>query len=306
MDENQQGTAPPKVSVVIVSFNNAAALRRCLTALEASRGREAFEILVVDSGSMDECPRMDTEFPGINLLRLPRNFGLVKALNIGMRTAVGEFFLFLEPEMEVSPDTVSSLAALLEAAPDAVSVCPLIVSPAGETLTRLHPLPLPAELWQAWRDGDFQGWTGPETALEPIEADYLKPPALMVRGNFMRGLRYIDERYGHHGWDLEICTQIRRASRKILLLPSARAVAHSSALPAFSTGARGLLAADRALGAAVWCGKHYGWFQGFKFRLAATFLSLGRLLGLRDAGYQFSLLSCLLSGQKVDGSQQAL
>jgi hypothetical protein len=250
---------------------------------------------------------MDAEFPGIDMLRLPRNFGLVKALNIGMRTAKGEFFLFLEPGMEVAPDTAPCLAAHLEAAPDAVAVCPMITSPAGETLSRVHPLPLPAELYQAWLYGDFRDWSVPEAGAEVLEVDYIKPPAMMARSYFLKGLRYIDERYGHYGWDLELCTQIRRASKKILLLAASRVTMHppGPAMP-LSASARGLLAADQALGVALWTAKHYGWFHGLKFRLAATVRAFGRLLGMRDAGCQFALVSCLLSGQKFDGSQRAL
>jgi hypothetical protein len=66
------------------------------------------------------------------------------------------------------------------------------------------------------------------------------------------------------------------------------------------------LAADRAIGAAVWCGKHYGWFQGVKFRVVAILRALASLANLREAGCRFSILSCLLSGQKFDGSQRAL
>ena len=308
MEEQQAEQAPRRVSVIIVSFNNAAALRRCLATLEASADRATFEILVVDNGSVDDCARMDAEFPAIDMLRLPRNFGQVKALNIGMRTAKGEFFLFLEPEMEVTPGAVAALAAQLDAAPDAVAVCPLIVGPEGGVVSRVHPLPLPAELQKAWFRGDLSGWTQPELAgSDPIEVDYLKPPAMMVRSYFLKGLRYIDEHYSHSWWDLEICTQISRAGKKILLVPAARVVlhppSHAWTLP---SGVRGLLAADRALGAAVWCGKHYGWIHGFQFRLVATLRSLAALLGLRDAGCRFAVLTCLLNGQKIDGSQRAL
>lgn len=69
---------------------------------------------------------------------------------------------------------------------------------------------------------------------------------------------------------------------------------------------RGLLAADRAIGAAVWCGKHYGWFQGARFRAVAILRALASLASLKEAGYRFSVLSSLLSGQKFDGSQRAL
>ena len=65
MEEQQAEQAPRRVSVIIVSFNNAAALRRCLATLEASADRATFEILVVDNGSVDDCARMDAEFPAI-------------------------------------------------------------------------------------------------------------------------------------------------------------------------------------------------------------------------------------------------
>src|ERR1017187_6304910 len=75
---------PIRTSVLVVSYNMAEALRRCLTALDQSNGRETFEILVVDNGSEDDSLAVIDSFPSVTTLRLPRNFGFVKALNIGM------------------------------------------------------------------------------------------------------------------------------------------------------------------------------------------------------------------------------
>src|SRR5271165_2677014 len=91
----------PRVTALIVSYYNADALRQCLTALEKSKDREALEIIVVDKGSRDGSATIDSEFPHITVLRLPRNFGNAKALNIGMRTAAAELIFFLLAEVEV-------------------------------------------------------------------------------------------------------------------------------------------------------------------------------------------------------------
>ncbi|MFB3779133.1 MAG: glycosyltransferase family 2 protein [Bryobacteraceae bacterium] len=307
MDEQQPQVSPRRVSVIVVSFNNAAALRRSLAALDNSGERDAFEVLVVDCGSVDECPRIDAEFPSVNVLRLPRHFGMVKALNIGMRTATGEFFLFLEPEMEVTPGAVGALVAELDRDQAAAAAAPRIESPSGDLVSRVHPLPLPAELQRAWLKGDLADWQRPEiTGHSALEVDYIKPPAMMVRSYFLKGLRYIDERYSHAWWDLEICTQIGRAGKKILLVGSARVIQHPPVPDQPPNSVRGLIAADRAIGAAVWCGKHYGWFQGAKFRVVSVLRALASLASLREVGYRFSALSCLVSGQKFDGSQRAL
>src|SRR5580658_7428558 len=76
---------PPaiRVTALIFSYDSAPSLRRCLAALEGSNDRSSIEILVVDCGSHDESPQLDTEFPGIIILRLPRYFGRTRALNIG-------------------------------------------------------------------------------------------------------------------------------------------------------------------------------------------------------------------------------
>src|SRR5580704_5287209 len=120
---------PPaiRVTALIFSYDSAPALRRCLAALEASNDRASIEILVVDCGSHDESPQLDSEFSNVTILRLPRYFGRTKALNIGTRTATGEYLFFLTPGVEVLPTTIPALVARLESDPDVVAACPLLV-----------------------------------------------------------------------------------------------------------------------------------------------------------------------------------
>src|SRR5262249_3334889 len=84
-----------RVSVILVAYNQAPALRRALAALEKSADRERLEILVVDCGSTDESSRMDSEFPAINLLRLPHHLGATRAMNIATRTAKADLLFYL-------------------------------------------------------------------------------------------------------------------------------------------------------------------------------------------------------------------
>src|SRR5437773_1476288 len=103
-----------RVSAILISYNQAAALRRSLQALEASRDRERLEIVVVDCASSDESSQMDTEFPAINLLRLPHHIGSARAMNIATRTAKADLVLYISPGVEVEPATVAALADRLE------------------------------------------------------------------------------------------------------------------------------------------------------------------------------------------------
>lgn len=293
MDE-QQAPAPPKVSVLIVSHNNAVALRRCLQALDRSAGRDEIEIIVADNASRDESSTLDTVFPGATFLRMPRHFGRTKALNIATRTAAAELLLMLSPDVEVGSDTVRTLTATLEAEPDAVAVCPLIRSPEGDVPPQVYQLPQSGELYSLWRAPD---------SLHPIEPSvsavqavgYAPFDALLVRKIFIRGLNYLDERYGEYGGDLELAQQIRRTGKKILLVPSATATIHPPENEAVPSKAESLLASDRAAGLATFAGKHFGLIPGLLLRVRFILAAL--------TGFQIGQLINLVSGQKIDGSQ---
>lgn len=286
-EEQEEQPSQPKVTALVYSYNNADGLRRCLAALEASTARPIMEILVVDKGSQDESPTLDSEFPDTTFLRLPRNFGNTKALNIGMRTGVGELVFFLSTEVEVQPDTVATLVSRLEAANDAVAVCPLIVDESGSPLEQAYRLPNPGGGAQLVPVAIPKG-------SEPVSIEFASFQALLARKYFIKGINYLDDRYGEFGADAELGYQIRRAGRKTLVYPDVL-VRRIPAPGRRSSGAENLLAADRVNGFAVYFGKHFGFMSGLTFRTGQIF---GALFGLR-----FGLAAELAGGAKVDGSQ---
>ncbi len=301
--EQAQEPAAPRVSVLVISNNRAPALRRCLTALEASRERERMEVLVVDNGSSDESPRLDAEFPKATFLRLPKNFGRTKALNIGVRTAVGESILFLSPEVEVTADAIPLLASCLEAESGAVAVCPFLTTPVGAPAFRSFPFPTAPDLFAAWR----RGGSVAAREIDPPEAtaavEWASLDALLARKYFIKGLNYFDERYGEFLADAELSYQIRRAGKKTLVLGPARAVLHDDAGTSLDAGARALLSADLVSGIATFAAKHDGMMAGIGYRLRAMLSCFGAMLSFRDPSYQWKRFIAVVSFRKVDGSQ---
>lgn len=304
----EETPAPPRTSVIVVSYNCAAALRRCLAALEASAGRGEFEVLAVDNGSFDDSADVPADFPQVIPLRLPRNFGFTKALNIGMRTAKGEFYFYLSPYVEVAPETVSSLASRLAAADEAVGVCPLLASPDGAPIPELFSLPGPDAVGGVARAGAFLPAPAPDLTAERVAVSLPSLSAFLVRSYFLKGLRYIDERYAQSWADAEIAAQIRRAGRKIYLYPDLHVAFRPEEDPLrFAPPAvRALLASDWASGASVYASKNFGFPAGLKVRLGVILYALVSVFGFRDASFRFSRLVKLLSAAKVDGTQAAL
>src|SRR5580704_2829942 len=249
----QEIDLPPaiKVTALVFSYDSAPALRRCLAALEGSNDRAVIEILVVDCGSHDESPQVDSEFEGVTILRLPRYCGRTKALNIATRTAAGEHLFLLSPEVEVLPTTIPALLARMESDPEAAALCPLLLDTESRSHAQFFLLPTPATGLQLTP-------VEIDKAADAVPVEYATFEAFLVRKYFVKGINYLDERYGEFWSDAELCYQIRRASRKSLALPQVTALytPHSP----YSESSKNIMDADRVHGLAVYFGKHYGFF----------------------------------------------
>jgi GT2 family glycosyltransferase len=279
----------PKVTALIFSYDSAPAARRCLAALEGSKDRALLEILMVDCGSHDESPQLDAEFSNVTILRLPRYFGRTKALNIGTRTAAGEYLLFLTPQVEVLPTTIPALLGRIESDPEIVAACPLLVDTDARQAQEFFRLPTPGTGLQL-------APVAIEKTAESASVEYAPFHAFLVRKYFVKGINYLDERYGDSWSDVELCYQIRRASRKIVALPQVTAL-YTPNSP-YSDSAHTILKADQIHGAAVFFAKHYGFVTGLMFRIKEILKALFT--------FQLGLFAALLSGAKIDGSQTAI
>ena len=261
-----------RISVVIVSRNRTLQLRESLSLLGTEH-----QIIVVDNASEGGLSDFDEAFPHVRFIRLPKNFGLTKALNIGLRGAEGEFILFLHDDTLLQGEGASQLADVLEANPQVGAVAPLLVDRMGHPVpqVRLHP-PAP-ELSIASEGGD-------------ADVPSVSGAALMIRAFFLRAMRQIDEHYGNFGSDLDLCAQVQqRANKKIRVVQSVRAV-HDAAL-VHST----LLAADTVIGTAVYLAKYQGAMAGWKHRLATAASAI--------VTFRWAMAKHLLSNQKIDGTQ---
>ena len=63
-----------------------------------------------------------------------------------------------------------------------------------------------------------------DKAAEVVPVEYATFQAFLVRKFFVKGINYLDERYGESWSDAELCYQIRRVSRKTLALPQVTAL----------------------------------------------------------------------------------
>ncbi|HST34297.1 MAG TPA: glycosyltransferase family 2 protein [Solirubrobacteraceae bacterium] len=180
------GVQPP-VSVIVVCWNAADVLGRCLDHLFAQDYANR-EILVVDDGSDDETARIAErarERGELTLVRSPRNRGCPAARNLGLGRAAGEIVAFVDADGFAAPDWLSELVWAFGDDPQIGGVAstvfyddnPLVVNGAGGTTNR-------------------QGWAADLSMNESYEHASLAAEALYPMGCGMALRREALERVG--------------------------------------------------------------------------------------------------------------
>jgi GT2 family glycosyltransferase len=106
------------VSVIIRTYNRAYPLKRVLNSLvHQTISTEQFEVVVVDDGSKDStrdvCNMMQRKLPNLRYISSDTNNGLGSANNLGVRSARGDYILFIDDDCIAKEDWVERLSISL-------------------------------------------------------------------------------------------------------------------------------------------------------------------------------------------------
>lgn len=110
----------PLISIVIVYWNSAQYLPRCLDCLTRQTFRD-FEVILIDNGSLDKVSDgLEQKYASLNLRveRLASNLGFAKANNMGARLARGTWLALLNTDAFPTPDWLETLYQTAKRSPE--------------------------------------------------------------------------------------------------------------------------------------------------------------------------------------------
>lgn len=110
---------PPRIDVIICTFNRAEYLPRLLNALGVQTAPpSSFEILIVDDGSTDGtenmCRDIARTIPNLQYERALRNQGLAKSRNLGITLSKAPLLAFIDDDCIPARDWVERMIAALD------------------------------------------------------------------------------------------------------------------------------------------------------------------------------------------------
>jgi GT2 family glycosyltransferase len=114
-DRQASGVAEPLVSVIVLNYNGARWLERCLSSLRAQTILHQIEVIVADNVSSDGSDRLGKQLieslPGGRFMQHGRNLGYCEGNNRAAEAARGEYLLFLNNDTWLEPNCLELLLA---------------------------------------------------------------------------------------------------------------------------------------------------------------------------------------------------
>ena len=222
-----------RLSAIVVNYNGADALERCLGALISRSDPATSEILVVDNASTDESPaiaeRLAAEHDSVRLLRSPTNRGYAGAVNLALPEARGEFLAVLNMDVVVDSGWLDPLIALLEEKPEVGVACPLILleSDPGQINAAGQNLNVTGLGFNRWL-----GKPREQAGSVPFRVTGLHGAAFVIRRTLLERIGGWDESGFLYFEDVELSWLLRIAGSEIWCVP-ASTVTHDYHLTMF-------------------------------------------------------------------------
>ncbi|GAA4999767.1 glycosyltransferase [Pseudoluteimonas lycopersici] len=132
----------PRVSVIVLAFNNLELTRACLDSIEAHSHWPNLEVIVVDNASSDGTREFLREWEqggaGRKAILNDGNLGFAAGNNVGLAAATGEYLVLLNNDTYVTPNWVRTLVNHLRRNPGVGIVGPVTNNIGNEARIEIH------------------------------------------------------------------------------------------------------------------------------------------------------------------------
>lgn len=214
---------PPKVTIIIVSWNGLPLLQQCLPSVMAT-DYPNFEVVLADNASTDGSAAWTAAtYPDVRIIRHPENWGFCRGNNVAIAQTEGPYVLLLNNDVAVPPGWLRPLVDRMEAEPRTAALQPKLLQYDRRTWFEY-----------AGGAGGFMDRLGfPFTrgrlffTLEPDTGQYndatdifwATGAALMLRRTALDEVGLLDERFVLHMEEIDLCWRLLRHGYRVRVAP---------------------------------------------------------------------------------------
>lgn len=222
-----------KISVVILSFNSANYIKRCLESVRSALNEMLieYEVFVVNNGSSDHSlniiKQQKTLFDErLKLIELSQNTGTTYSRNQALKQASGDYVLILDSDAYINKVGIETLLDYLKQETTVGMAVPRITYASGHF--QLSCDQFPTLLNKLRRFFFLKSMEAKNQLLahvtEPMDVDYAISACWLLKSTAMKQVGLFDERIFYSPEDVDYCIRIWSAGYKITYVPKATVI----------------------------------------------------------------------------------
>ncbi len=214
----------PRISVIIVNWNVAEALNRCLASVFATHYPD-LEVIVIDNASSDNSLSIVNRFKSVKLIKNSDNVGFPKAVNQGLAASSGDFILLLNPDTRIPKNFFSRSVRFIIDHPDCSIMGAGMLDPDGTIQGSVFPDSSIVNTFKEY-------WLG-QSGLTQKYVPFGDQPSVVfaVSGGCMFMPKATIDRFGvltdrvfAYFEDMEYCRRVNRGGGKVYFNPQIKII----------------------------------------------------------------------------------
>lgn len=224
------------LSIIIVNWNSAELLRKCLSSISLTSVAGAFEILVIDNASFDGSRELvSREFPHVMFIQSDENLGFAAGNNLGFDRCRGRYVLFLNPDTEIVGDAIEVMLEVMKSHGEAGVVGPKLINPdlsVQINCMRAFPTLFNEMFDSAWTRrilGRFN-FAGAKPVIcesdTPVSVEMLPGTCILLRREVFEEAGRFNENYFMYAEDVELNYRVRAVGWKNFYISRAAVIHH--------------------------------------------------------------------------------
>jgi len=220
-----------KVSVIIVTWNSALTIQKCLNSILGLKNKWDEDIFVVDNASSDGTVELVAkEFPQIMIFCNKKNLGFSVANNTALKKVAGEYVFLLNPDAQLVGDALAKMAQFMEKNKEVGILGPKLLNADGSIQKEMTPFPGLLDqiliLLKLHRLPLFKRLVYPNYDYDKTqEVEHLMGSALLIRREVFDKVGFFDENFFLWFEETDFEKRAKEAGFKIVYFPKA-AVRH--------------------------------------------------------------------------------
>jgi N-acetylglucosaminyl-diphospho-decaprenol L-rhamnosyltransferase len=222
------------LSIIVVNWNSAEFVRRCVDSIREHTTGLTYEILVVDNASFDGCDLvLKKHAPEVTYIQCDENLGFAKANNRAFQASCGTSILFLNPDTEIVGPAISLLHRALQQLSTAGAVGARLLNGDGSLQTSCIQS-FPTILNQALNSEYLRRkWPGSVLwGTQPFlhdhgraeEVEGISGACLMIKRDIFNRIGGFSEDYFMYAEDMDLCYKVQKAGYKNYYVPDAEVI----------------------------------------------------------------------------------